>query len=82
MAETIEPLVVPLWSKDGSKSTAAKVLDVGETKIKALVRSGEIPSIKVGGHRVIAVADLKAYVDRLRSEQAVGRQPPSAARPA
>jgi excisionase family DNA binding protein len=73
----MEPLLVPMRSKT-DKPTAAKALGCDRNKIRDLVYSGEIPSIKFGGRRVIATADLHAYVDRLRDEQKLASlEPPT-----
>jgi excisionase family DNA binding protein len=74
----MEPLLVSMWSTKADKPTAAKVLGCDRNKIKELVYSGELPSIKFGGRRVIAVDDLKAYVNRLRDEQKLASlEPPT-----
>lgn len=74
----MEPLLVPMWSTKADKPTAAKALGCDRNKIRDLVYSGEIPSIKFGGRRVIATADLHAYVNRLRAEQQLASlEPPT-----
>ena len=46
----------------------AALLSLGRTKTVAMVSSGEIPSIKVGGRRLIPRQDLVEFVDRARAE--------------
>lgn len=41
----------------------ALVLKCGETKAKALIGSGEIPSVKIAGLRRVRANDLAAYLD-------------------
>lgn len=65
----MEPLLLPLWSTDETRPTAAKALGVKRTRIKQLVASGALPSIKHGGQRVVAVADIHEYIERLRTKQ-------------
>jgi excisionase family DNA binding protein len=43
-------------------SEVAEILGLGQTKTWAMVSSGEIPSIKVGGSRRVPVDRLKAWV--------------------
>lgn len=43
---------------------AAAVLDIGITKLKELLRSGEIHSIRIGRSRRITRSSLQAYIDR------------------
>jgi excisionase family DNA binding protein len=64
----VEPLIVSQFSKDADRPTAATYLGVGETTIKKLVSSGEIPSFMLGSRRMIAVADLKAFVEARRAQ--------------
>jgi excisionase family DNA binding protein len=65
----MEPLALPLWSEDEKKPTAAKVIGCGRTRIKELVASGELPSIKDGGRRLVLVADIRERLERLRRDQ-------------
>lgn len=51
----IEPLAV-------KRSTAAKMLDCGATKIYGLCRAGKLKTIKVGADRRITVESIKQYV--------------------
>lgn len=48
----------------------ARYLSVSTTQVYALVRSGELPGIKIGGRGFWRVdkAQLEAYVDRLHEE--------------
>ena len=45
----------------------AELLSLGRTTVVALVSSGEIPSIKVGGRRLIPRRDLDEFIESLRS---------------
>lgn len=45
---------------------AGRRLGLGRSATYALVQRGEIKSMKVGGSRRIAVADLEEFVQRLR----------------
>lgn len=51
---------------------AAELLRIGRATLYRLLAAGAIRSIKVGGLRRIAVADLEAYIERLRAEQGEG----------
>lgn len=48
----------------------ARYLSVSERQVYALVRSGDLPAVKIGGRGVWRVAkdQLEAYVDRLHKE--------------
>jgi excisionase family DNA binding protein len=47
---------------------AAKRLSIGRTKFYGLLRANVIPSLLLGGQRLVAHDDLVAYVDRLRAD--------------
>ena len=49
-------------------SEAARRLRLGRSATYLLIQRRELPSIKIGGSRRVAVADLREFVDRLRSE--------------
>jgi len=49
---------------------AAKELRISRTRIFALIKSGEVVSVKVGGSRRVPYGELTAYVARLVGEQA------------
>mgnify|MGYP000409091997 CR=1 FL=1 len=42
---------------------AAKALNVGRTMVYALINSGELHSVKVGGCRLIPLATLEAFLN-------------------
>jgi excisionase family DNA binding protein len=44
---------------------AAQVLSVGRTRVYALIGSGELRSVKIGGSRRVPAAVLREYVERL-----------------
>lgn len=47
---------------------AARRLGLGRSATYTLIQRGELPSIKIGGSRRVAVADLCEFVERLRAE--------------
>lgn len=47
---------------------AAKRLTLSRSTVQRLVDGGELPAVKIGRSRRIAVADLEAYVERLRAQ--------------
>lgn len=49
-----------------SVDEVAALLSLGRTKVVAMVSSGEIPSIKVGGRRLIPRKDLLSFIDQAR----------------
>ena len=49
---------------------AAQRIGLGRTFTYDLIRRGELRSVKIGGARRVAVADLEEFVGRLRSEAA------------
>jgi excisionase family DNA binding protein len=48
---------------------AAEELRIGRTRMYALIASGEVISVKVGGSRRVPYDELAAYVKRLVAEQ-------------
>lgn len=42
---------------------AAKILRLGETRVKQLCYDGELPRVKVGGSVRIRASDLRAYIE-------------------
>ncbi len=53
-----------------SLDDAAAMLSLSRRSVQALVYAGGLPSIKVGRSRRIVLADLEAFVDELRLQQA------------
>lgn len=49
----------------------AASLGIGRTTIYDMLRRGDIPSLKLGRARRVAVADLKRYVDQQRADQSI-----------
>jgi len=47
---------------------AARRLGIGHRTLRGLVYSGRLPAVRVGARRLIAAADLDAFVDELREE--------------
>ncbi len=66
----VKPLMV-------SVESSAAALGLGRTAIFGLLARGDLESVKVGARRLIPVAALEAYVERLRAEQVAegGEQP-------
>jgi excisionase family DNA binding protein len=48
---------------------AADELRIGRTRMYALIKSGEVVSIKVGGSRRVPYGELAAYIGRLVTAQ-------------
>lgn len=46
---------------------AAKRLGIGRTRMFALIKAGEVCSVKIGGSRRVTAESLDAYVKRLVS---------------
>ena len=44
---------------------AGKMIGVGKTKSYELVSTGDIPSIQIGGKRMVSLRQLLEYVERL-----------------
>ncbi len=44
---------------------AAKRLGIGRTRMFALIKAGEVRSVKIGGSRRVVVESLDEYVQRL-----------------
>jgi excisionase family DNA binding protein len=55
-----------------SVEEAAAQLRIGRSRMFELIRCGDVLSVKVGGSRRVPYDSVKAYVDRLVSEQASG----------
>jgi excisionase family DNA binding protein len=52
---------------------AARKLGITKTTLWRLMHAGELPSIKVGGRRMVAPSDLAAFIARRRELRMVGR---------
>ncbi|MWA02182.1 helix-turn-helix domain-containing protein [Actinomadura sp. LD22] len=52
--------LIPWWPDAGH------ALSVSRTTMYELIRSGELPSVKIGRRRLVAVRDLDAYVEDQR----------------
>ena len=48
---------------------AAEAAGLSRTRIFALLRSGELESIKVGRARLIPIASIEEFIERRRAEQ-------------
>jgi excisionase family DNA binding protein len=48
---------------------AADELRIGRTRMYALIKSGEVVSVKVGGSRRVPYRELAAYIGRLVTAQ-------------
>jgi len=51
-----------------TRKEAGAAMRCGMTTIDTLIRSGELPSVKIGRARRIPVAALREYVERLQQE--------------
>jgi excisionase family DNA binding protein len=49
---------------------AADMLGIGRTRVFALIRSGQLRSVKLGGARLISADALRAFVRDLEQESA------------
>lgn len=60
----------PVTERPGAKrpKDAAAYLGIGTTTLYALIKAGEIPTIKIGAATLITVADLDAFLERKRAE--------------
>lgn len=63
MTERLEPLLL-------RPEEAARLLSIGRTKVYALIRSGAIRSVRVGGLRRIPSTALAEFVMHLEEEAA------------
>ncbi|MBI2322102.1 MAG: helix-turn-helix domain-containing protein [Chloroflexi bacterium] len=52
---------------------AAAALGVSRSRLYELLAAGALASVKIGASRRIALDDRRAFVERLRSEQAAER---------
>jgi excisionase family DNA binding protein len=59
----VEPLLL-------SASEAAQALGLGRTLTNELIRSGQLPSVRVGRRRLIRRDALLAFIDSLESQEA------------
>jgi excisionase family DNA binding protein len=50
-------------------SEACRLTGLGRSKLYELLTASEIPSVKIGKRRVIPVAALRDFIDRLIAEQ-------------
>lgn len=55
-----------LWTRH--ELADSRILKCGLTKITALIRSGDLPSIKLGGQRLVRDEDLRAFIASLPVE--------------
>ncbi|HEY5786191.1 MAG TPA: helix-turn-helix domain-containing protein [Microlunatus sp.] len=52
-------LTVRPWSDDDSEPSAGRLLGIGKRQTYAAMRSGQIPSVRIGGRLVVPVAGLR-----------------------
>lgn len=43
----------------------AEMLDLSPSSVKRLIRTGDLPAVKVGGATRVRVSDLQAFVEHL-----------------
>ncbi len=57
---------------------AAAILGIGRTTLYALIRSGALPSVRIGGSRRIPASALRRFITDLAGEADGDPQDPSA----
>lgn len=62
----MEPLLLTV-------TEAARALGMGESKVKAYIRTGELSSVKLGKSRRVAPGALREFVARLERDASSGR---------
>jgi excisionase family DNA binding protein len=50
-----------------SPSEIAQMYGISRDLLYAYMRSGALPSVKVGGRRIIRIADMEAFLDARRN---------------
>ncbi|MER6252326.1 helix-turn-helix domain-containing protein [Streptomyces sp. NPDC001584] len=55
-----------------SVAEAVEASGIGRTTLFALIKAGELQSVKIGHRRYVPVSALRDYLDRLRQEQNEG----------
>lgn len=61
-----EQELVPWWPD------AARRLGIGRSLMADLIKDGEIASVKIRSRRLVEVAEIRRYVERLKTTTAVG----------
>jgi len=56
-----------------SISEAAASIGVGRSLMYELVATSQVETVRVGRRRLVVVASLEAYVEKLRTSEATGR---------
>lgn len=66
------PVVLPVWNADPSVHTVCNYLGLGRTSIFAMMKTGELPSVRLSPRRIACrVSDLDAWLEsRLRQPKA------------
>ena len=59
----MDAVLIPVWPDAG------KSLGVGRTTVWSLVRSGQLPSVRIGRRRLVPVTAIAEYAKRLQAEQ-------------
>jgi excisionase family DNA binding protein len=59
-----------------SPAEAAAMAGVGRTKLYEALRTGELPSFKIGKRRLVQVAQIQSWMDRLENgaQQKTGKR--------
>lgn len=60
----MEQVLVPAWPD------AAKSLGIGRSTVFELIKSGELASVRIGRRRLVPVAGVRDYAQRLQAESA------------
>lgn len=60
--------VLPQWPELMSVDTLARYTDISKRTIQSLIASGEIPTVRIGGRRLVRVRrrDFDTWVDTQR----------------
>jgi excisionase family DNA binding protein len=53
-----------------SVEQAAQALSLGQTTVKKLIATGQLPSVRVGRRRLIPRSALEGYINQLIEDQA------------
>jgi excisionase family DNA binding protein len=61
-----------------SVEEAADRLSIGRTMMYALVKAGEINTVRLGRRRLVPVGAIKAYVNQIAAQQDAARADPHA----
>ena len=66
-------IVLPEGQVTADVATVARLLGVGETTVRGWVRRGYLGSVRIGGRRLVLVADLRRALRRGLDDAGGGR---------